>query len=152
MPNSPLFSKFHPGQLILPKGTHTVFHFATFVSIPQNNYFWTFSSSKSSVLDTFTAHRDLRRLMEMCTMLWQRLQKKQITLICYFKYITLSNDLSDDILSSYLWLLLKAWKPAWLLKPEISIAEESVICCESFQPSIDGKRLKCSGDESSLVL
>jgi hypothetical protein len=35
----------------------------------------------------------------------------------------------------------------WFLKLEISIAEESMICCESFQPSIDGKRLKCSGEE-----
>lgn len=39
MPNSPLFSKFHPGKLILQKGNSAVFHFATCVSMQQNNYF-----------------------------------------------------------------------------------------------------------------
>lgn len=70
-------------------------------------------------------------------------------------YISLKIDLSgmlhqEVFLPCYLWLFSKASKPEWLLKPEISMAEESMICCESFQPSIDGKRLKCSGEESSL--
>lgn len=47
-------------------------------------------------------------------------------------------------------IIVEGLKNLWFLKTEISIAEESVICSESFQPSIDGKRLKCSGDESSL--
>lgn len=71
------------------------------------------------------------------------------------KFISLKIHLSvmlhqDVFLPCYLWLFQEASKPGWLLKPEISIAEESMICCESFQPSIDGKRLKCSGEESSL--
>lgn len=48
--------------------------------------------------------------MKMNTEPQQRLLEKQITLTHYFKYITLSNGLSDDILPSYLWLLLKVSK------------------------------------------
>lgn len=48
--------------------------------------------------------------MEMNTMPQQMLLEKQITSMHYFKYITLSNDLSDDILPSYLWLFLKVSK------------------------------------------
>lgn len=47
-------------------------------------------------------------------------------------------------------IIVEGIKNPQFLKPRISMAEESVICWESFQPSIDGKRLKCSGDESSL--
>ena len=61
------FPKFHPGKLILQKGTSAIFYFATFASILQNNYFWTFSSSKSAGLDSFTAHRD-------CGDCWKRTQ------------------------------------------------------------------------------